>query len=198
MSEKRRLGVYVRYCGGNIGDYVDVEQVVATVSSDDDVVVARDAMFTCSDATQQQIEADIAEQGLDGIVVASCSPKLHTATFRAMAERAGLNPYCYTQVNVREQCSWVHTDPRGGDDKATRLVRAGIAHTRTTEPLEPVRVETTPAALVVGGGITGLRAAVGLADLGLSVFLVEKRPEFGGLARRPRRHVPARPPWGRP
>ncbi len=180
MTE-RRLGVYICSCGGNISDYVDVDQVVAAVENEPGVVVARRAMFTCSDATQSEIVQDIEEQQLDGLVVASCSPKLHTFTFRGVAERAGLNPYEYTQVNIREQCSWTHTDDKtGATRKAIRLVRAGIARTRLTSPLEPVVVETTPGALVIGGGIAGLRAALGLAEVGLAVFLVEKEAELGG------------------
>ena len=180
MSD-RRLGVYVCNCGGNISDYVDVEAVIDAVKDDPGVVVARRAMFTCSDATQQEIIDDIRGQELDGLVVASCSPKLHTFTFRGAAQRAGLNPYEYTQVNIREQCSWTHTDDReGATHKAINLVRAGIARTRLTEPLEPVVVETTPRALVIGGGIAGMRAAVGLADVGLAVFLVERESQLGG------------------
>jgi heterodisulfide reductase subunit A len=180
MSE-RRIGVYVCNCGGNISDYVDVEQVVEAVKDEPGVVVARRAMFTCSDSTQQEIIDDIQGQELDGLVVASCSPKLHTFTFRAVAQRAGLNPYEYTQVNVREQCSWTHTDDReGATRKAISLVRAGIARTRLTKPLEPIVVETTPRALVIGGGIAGMRAAIGLADVGLAVFLVEREEELGG------------------
>jgi heterodisulfide reductase subunit A len=180
MSE-RRIGVYVCHCGGNISDYVDVERVVDTIKDEPGVVVARRAMFTCSDATQQEIVDDIEEQQLDGLVVASCSPKLHTFTFREAARRGGLNPYEYTQVNIREQCSWTHTDDReGATRKAIKLVRAGIAHTRLSEPLEPVEVETTPAALVIGGGVAGMRAAIGLADVGLAAFLVEREPELGG------------------
>jgi len=177
----RRIGVYVCQCGGNIGDYVDVDEVVATVANEPDVVVAKTAMFTCSDSTQQEIVQDAEEEELDGLVVASCSPKLHTYTFRDVAKRAGINPFQYTQVNVREQCSWTHTDDHvGATEKAVRLVRAGINRTRLTEPLEPIVVETTPTSLVVGGGITGLRAALGLAEIGLSVFLVEKESQLGG------------------
>ncbi len=180
MNE-RRIGVYVCNCGGNISDYVDVEQVIDAVKDEQGVVVARRAMFTCSDSTQQEMIDDIQGNELDGLVVASCSPKLHTFTFRAVAQRAGLNPYEYTQVNVREQCSWTHTDDReGATRKAISLVRAGIARTRLTEPLEPIVVETTPRALVVGGGVAGMRAAIGLADVGLAVFLVEREPELGG------------------
>jgi heterodisulfide reductase subunit A len=177
----RRIGVYICHCGGNISDHVDVQRVVDAVSGEADVVVARDAMFTCSDATQQEIAADIAEQHLDGMVVASCSPKLHTFTFRGVAQRAGLNPYRYTQVNLREQCSWTHTDdPEGATRKAIRLVRAGIARTRLAESLEPTVVRTVPRALVIGGGVAGMRAAIGLAEIGLGVLLVEREPRLGG------------------
>jgi heterodisulfide reductase subunit A len=180
MSE-RRIGVYVCRCGGNISDCVDVQSVVEAVKEEPGVCVARQAMFTCSDATQQEIINDITEQQLDGLVVASCSPKLHTFTFRDMARRASLNPYVYTQVNLREQCSWTHTDdPEGATEKAIRLVRAGIAHTRLSAPLEPIEVRTTPRVAVIGGGIAGMRAAIGLADIGLSVFLIEREAELGG------------------
>ncbi len=180
MSE-RRIGVYICHCGGNISDYVDVEKVRAAVGDEPGVVVAKTAMFTCSDATQQEMVQDIQEQNLDGLVVASCSPKLHTFTFRGAAKRADLNPYQYTQVNIREQCSWTHTDDKAGaTGKAIRLVRAGIAHTRLSTPLEPIVVETVPKALVIGGGIAGLRAALGLSDIGLAAVLVEKEPEIGG------------------
>ena len=178
---ERRIGVYVCHCGGNISDYVDVDEVVAAVSDNPDVVVTRSTMFACSDAGQQQIVADIEEQGLDGLVVASCSPKLHVHTFRGAAKRAGLNPFEYTQVNVREQCSWAHTDDGpGATGKAICLLKAGIARTRLTTPLEPIEVKTTPRTLVIGGGIAGMRAAVGLADIGLEVFLVEREQKLGG------------------
>jgi heterodisulfide reductase subunit A2 len=177
----RRIGVYVCHCGGNISDYVDVEKVVNELRQDPEVVVARTAMFTCSDATQQEIIEDIRNQNLDGIVVASCSPKLHTYTFRNVARRAGLSPYEYTQVNVREQCSWTHTDDwEGATDKAVHLVKAGVGRTRLTIPLEPIVVETVPKAVVIGGGIAGLRAALGLAQIGIAVFLVEREPQLGG------------------
>ncbi|HTV12475.1 MAG TPA: FAD-dependent oxidoreductase [Acidimicrobiales bacterium] len=180
MTE-RRIGVYVCHCGGNISDYVDVQAVIDAVKDEADVVVAKDAMFTCSDLTQQEIISDIGERSLDGLVVASCSPKLHTFTFREMARRAGLNPYEYTQVNLREQCSWTHTDdPAGATRKAVRLVRAGIAATRESAPLEPTTVETTQSVLVVGGGVAGMRAAIGLADIGLEVFVAEREQSLGG------------------
>jgi heterodisulfide reductase subunit A len=184
MTEPRRIGVYVCHCGGNISDYVDVDQVIANIEDAGDVVVSKTAMFACSDASQQEMVADIESRQLDGLVVASCSPKLHTYTFRGVAARAGLNPYEYTQVNIREQCSWVHTDDAAAaTEKATALVRAGISRTRLTTPLEPMVVETLPRTLVIGGGIAGLRAAIGLADIGLGVTLVERELKLGGWVR---------------
>jgi Heterodisulfide reductase, subunit A and related polyferredoxins len=179
-ASERRIGVYVCHCGGNISDYVDVDQVVAAAQGEPGVVVARQMMFACSDSGQGEMERDIEELHLDGLVVASCSPKLHVTTFRGVAKRAGLNPYEYTQVNVR-QASWIHAeDPRGTTEKAIHLVKAGIARTLLTEPLEPIVVETTQRTLVVGGGVAGLRAAIGLADIGLGVFLVEREAVLGG------------------
>lgn len=180
MSD-RRIGVYICHCGGNISDYVDVDRVREAVAGEKNVAVAKTAMFTCSDATQEEMLEDIKEKKLDGLVVASCSPKLHLFTFREVARRAGLNPYQYTQVNIREQCSWTHTDDRAGaTGKAIRLIRAGIARTGLTEPLEPIVIDTVPRVLVVGAGIAGIRAAIGLSDLGLSVILIEKSHSLGG------------------
>ena len=134
-ASARRIGVYVCHCGGNISDYVDVEKVIADIRGAGDVVVAKTAMFTCSDATQQEIVADIQANELDGLVVASCSPTLHTYTFRGVAARAGLNPYEYTQVNIREQCSWVHTDDT---QAATAKAEDFILVTRNTRHFDHV------------------------------------------------------------
>jgi len=184
MSE-RRIGVYICHCGGNISDYVDVARVRDAVADEPDVVHAETTMFACSDGSQHDMIQKIQEERLDGLVVASCSPKLHLFTFRGVARRAGLNPFQYTQVNIREQDSWAHgDDPAGATRKAIGLVRAGVAKTRASVPLEPIGVETTPRALVVGGGIAGLRAAIGLADIGLGVTLVERQAELGGWAGR--------------
>ncbi|MCL6580299.1 MAG: CoB--CoM heterodisulfide reductase iron-sulfur subunit A family protein [Firmicutes bacterium] len=181
---ERRIGVYICHCGGNIADHVDVDRVVEAVKDEPGVAVAKAAMFACSDATQQEMTQDIREKELDGLVVASCSPKLHQFTFREVARRGGLNPYRYTQVNIREQCSWAHTDDKAGaTEKAIRLVRAGIARARLGQSLEPIVVETVPRVLVVGAGIAGLRAATALADVGLQVVVVEKEAEAGGWVR---------------
>jgi heterodisulfide reductase subunit A len=181
----RKIGVYICHCGGNISDHVDMEEVRKAVETIEDVFVVKTTLFACSDASQEEMIADIKDRHLDGLVVASCSPRLHLYTFRGVAERAGLNPYEYVQVNVREQDSWAHTDdPRAATDKAIDLVRAGIAKAKLTRPLEPMRLETIKKVLVVGAGVAGLRAAITLADLGLHVFLVEREDEPGGWIRR--------------
>lgn len=179
--EQRRIGVYICHCGGNISDYVDVEAVREALKDEPGVVVSESPVFACSDGTQHDMIDDIRGQNLDGLVVASCSPKLHQVTFRNVAKRADLNQYAYTQVNVREQDSWAHPhDRQGATEKAIGLVRAGVAKTRLSDPLEPLRIETVPRALVVGGGIAGLRAAIGLADVGIQAVVVEREAQLGG------------------
>jgi heterodisulfide reductase subunit A2 len=183
MMQKRRIGVYICHCGGNISDYIDVERVAAAVRNDPGVAVARTHVFACSDASQQEMIDEIQDEHLDGLVVASCSPKLHIFTFRGMARRANLNPYQYVHVNLREQCSWAHTNDKiGASEKAIHLVRAGIAKCALTRPLKALRVETKPRVLVIGAGVAGMRAAVLLADVGLAVFLVEREKHPGGWA----------------
>ncbi len=187
MSGKR-IGAFVCHCGGNISDFVDEEKVRAAAEKEPGVAVAKTFLFACSDAAQQEMIRTIEEEKLDGIVIASCSPKLHLSTFRAMAQRAGINPYLYTQVNVREQCSWAHRHEREeATDKAVHLVRAGVARTRLGVPLADLRIETVPGVLVIGAGVAGMRAALALSDLGLTVTLVERETEVGG-------RVPA---WGK-
>jgi heterodisulfide reductase subunit A len=190
MAE-RRIGVFVCYCGGNISDYVDVEKVREVVAMEPGVVIAKTHMFTCSDAAQQEMIDDIKTAELDGLVVASCAPSLHMHTFRGMAARAGLNPYQYVQVNLREQCSWAHTyDKRGATEKAIHMLRAGIAKCALTHPLKPLRVATKPRVLVIGAGIAGMRASLSLADMGLAVYLIEKEEKPGGWSRQAGRMGP--------
>jgi heterodisulfide reductase subunit A len=181
----RKVGVYICHCGGNISDHVDVEKVRRAVEGTEGVSVVRTMLFSCSDASQEEMVADIRDKGLDGLVVASCSPKLHLYTFRGVAQRAGLNPYEYVQVNIREQDSWAHTDdPEAATEKAIGLVRAGIAKAKLTRPLEPTRLETIKKVLVVGAGVAGLRASIALAEIGLHVFLLEREAEAGGWVKR--------------
>jgi heterodisulfide reductase subunit A len=184
MTE-RRLGVFICHCGGNISDYVDTEWLREVVEKEPSVVTAQVNMFTCSGAAQQNIVNEIQEKNLDGIVIASCSPKLHLNTFRALSRRAGLNEYQYIQVNIREQCSWAHThNKKNATEKALRLIRAGVARAALSHPLEKLRVETLPHVLVIGAGVAGLRAALALSDIGLGVHLIEKSPQAGGMVSR--------------
>jgi heterodisulfide reductase subunit A len=184
----RRIGAFICHCGGNISDYVDEEKVRTAAEKEPGVAIAKTFLFACSEAAQQEMIRTIQEEKLDGIVIASCSPKLHLTTFRAMAQRSGINPYMYTQVNLREQCSWAHRHEREeATGKAIRLVRAGIARTRLGSPLNEIRIETVPAALVVGAGVAGMRAALALSDIGMAVYLVERASVVGGRV----------PQWGR-
>ncbi|MEI6875653.1 MAG: FAD-dependent oxidoreductase, partial [Spirochaetota bacterium] len=177
----KRVSVYICHCGGNISDYVDVTALRDELARDPEVVVSKHLMFACSDASQKEMEKDIREQGLDAMVVASCSPKPHTHTFRNVAARAGLNPYKYVQVNIREQCSWAHSDHSAEATlKASGLVRAGKERVLNAEALTPIRVESKQAVAVIGAGVSGLRAAMALADLGEEVYLVESAERPGG------------------
>ncbi|MGP8158352.1 MAG: CoB--CoM heterodisulfide reductase iron-sulfur subunit A family protein [Thermoplasmata archaeon] len=182
---ERRLGVVICQCGGNISDYVDTEKVRREMADEPGVLSARVETFACSDAAQHAMMEEIRGKKLDGLVVCSCSPKLHLNTFRAVAGRAGLNPYEYTQVNIREQCSWAHTHGTAvATDKAIQLARAGVARTARSEPLEKIRVETLPEVLVIGAGVAGLRAALSLAGRRLKVHLVERADRPGGQVQR--------------
>ena len=178
---KEKIGVYICHCGGNISDYVDVNKVREIVEKEEGVAIAKDTMFACADSTQKEIIDDIKEHQLDAIVIASCSPKLHLFTFRNVAERAGLNPYNYVQANIREQCSWAHTDkPKEATDKAIRLVRAAIARVKYSEALTQIEISAINAVLIVGAGVSGMRAAIDAADMGSDVYLVEQSHFVGG------------------
>jgi heterodisulfide reductase subunit A len=178
-----RIGVYVCHCGGNISDVVDVDRVATEAAGLEGVAVARHIMFMCSDEGQKAIIDDIKDLGLDRVVVAACTPKLHETTFRRAVVRAGMNPYLFQPANVREQASWAHPhSPLAATLKASSLVRAAVAKARLLEPLEKVSVAAVHRALVLGGGVAGLRAALDLARQGLGVTLVEKSPFLGGHA----------------
>jgi heterodisulfide reductase subunit A len=180
-KEDIRIGVYTCKCGGNIGDVVRCEAVAKALEDQEDVVVSRVDMSMCSDAGQALIEADIKEKGVNRVVIGACAPSLHEQTFRGTAARAGLNPYFYHHVGLREQDSWVHhDDPDGATEKAVRLMAAGIAKARLLEPLESIRLEAARHALVIGGGVAGLRASWDIARRGIRVTLLEKSPFLGG------------------
>ncbi len=176
-----KIGVYICHCGSNISDYVNIEEVKKALAEQTDAYLIKDVMFACADSSQKEMVEDIRKEGLDAMVVASCSPKLHLYTFRGVAERAGLNPYKYIQVNIREQSSWAHSDDKkGATAKAIQLIKAGIEKARRAEELQPLRVEATNAVAVIGAGIAGLRAAIELADMGTYVYLIEREYFIGG------------------
>lgn len=180
-GKEAKVGVYICYCGGNISDHVDVEKVRERMERVPGVAVARTNMFMCSDPGQELIMEDLKTGAIDSVVVASCAPSLHETTFRAAIARAGGNPYKYEHANIREQVSWVHHgDP--ATDKATRLVAAATGKARFLKPLEPIRVQAHRCAVVIGGGVAGMRAALDLAAQGIETHIVEKSPYLGGGA----------------
>ncbi len=177
-----RLGVYVCHCGLNIAQTVDCKEVAEKALLLDDVAVSKDIGYACSEPGQQEIKEDIRKFGLNRIVVASCSPRLHEPTFRQMLVAADLNPYLLEMANLREQCSWVHMNDTGAATiKAMELVEMAVARARLLMPLEEKKVPLTKRSLVIGGGIAGIQAALDLADNGYEVVMVEKKPSIGGI-----------------
>ncbi len=176
-----RVGVYVCHCGGNISDIIDTKAVAAELAAHPNVAVSNDYMFMCSDPGQALIIDDIKANHINRVVVAACSPTLHELTFRKALQRAGLNPYLFEHVNIREQASWVHKgDHEGATRKAVRLVAAGVEKVVRQDELFPIKVGVEPHVVVVGGGVAGMSAAAALAGRGLGVTLVEKASALGG------------------
>ncbi|MGW8251662.1 MAG: FAD-dependent oxidoreductase [Anaerolineales bacterium] len=177
---KPRTGVYICHCGTNIAATVDVSAVVDFASTLEGVALARDYTYMCSDPGQDLIKADIAEHGLNRVVVASCSPLMHEPTFRRACQEAGLNPFFFQMANIREHCAWVIEDKEQATSKAAALVSAAVDRVRYHRPLQLREVAMNPSALVLGGGIAGIEAALRLADAGKRVYLVEREPSIGG------------------
>ncbi len=175
-----RIGVYVCHCGTNIAATVNVYALTEYAATLAGVVIAREYKYMCSDPGQDLLQQDIREYGLNRLVVAACSPHLHENTFRKAAEEAGLNPFLFHMVNVREHDSWVHTSREAATEKAKDLVRAAVHRVFLNRPLERRQVPIHPAVLVVGGGIAGIHAALTLAAAGKRVYLVEREPTIGG------------------
>ena len=177
---KVRTGVYICRCGTNIAATVDVEAVAAQAGTLDDVVLAREYSYMCSDPGQDMIKQDIQELGLNRVVVASCSPLMHEVTFRNACADAGLNPFFFQMANIREQCSWVIDDRTQATEKAKQVVAAAVRRVHHHAPLDMRDVDINPSVLVVGAGIAGIEAALRLADAGKQVYLVEREPSIGG------------------
>jgi heterodisulfide reductase subunit A len=176
-----RIGVYICECGINISSVVDVEEVAQYAATLPDVATSRVYKYMCSDPGQNLIKNDVADMGLNRVIVASCSPRMHEPTFRAAVADAGLNEYLFEMTNIREHCSWVHAkQPIEATIKAKYLVRMAIAKARLLEPLEKTSVPVEPRALVIGGGIAGIQSALSLANNGFDVTMVERTPSIGG------------------
>ncbi|HJC35144.1 MAG TPA: FAD-dependent oxidoreductase, partial [Candidatus Mediterraneibacter faecipullorum] len=176
----QRIGVFVCHCGSNIAATVDVKKVAEMALHEPGVVHAEDYQYMCSEAGQELIHKAIKEKHLTGLVVCSCSPRMHETTFRNAAERAGLNPYMVEIANIREHCSWIHKDMEEATEKAVILMRAAVAKVNLNAPLKPGESRVTKRALVIGGGIAGIQTALDIAEAGYPVDIVEKTPSIGG------------------
>lgn len=177
-----RIGVFVCECGQNIAGSVNCDEVVEYAETLPGVVCAVKNRYTCAEPGQQEIKKYIADNKLNRVVVASCTPRMHEPTFRICVQEAGLNPYLMEMANIREQCSWVHsTDEKSATQKTKDLVAASVARAARLEPQVETEVPVTKAALVIGGGIAGIQASLDLADSGYPVYLVEKEASIGGL-----------------
>jgi len=177
-----RVGVFVCDCGMNIAGTVDTAAVMQYAKSLPDVVCVVRNKYTCAEPGQNEIRNAIREHNLNRVVVASCTPRQHEPTFRQCVSEAGLNPYLMEMANLREHCSWVHPDDReGATSKAKDLVASAVARARMLQPQEELAVQVTKRALVIGGGVAGIEAALQLADAGHEAILVEKEASIGGL-----------------
>jgi len=183
-SEEPRIGVFVCHCGINIGGVVNVPEVVEYVKTLPNVVYAEHNLYTCSEDTQKRIREMIKEHNLNRVVVASCTPRTHEPLFRETVREAGLNIYLFEMANIRDQCSWVHMhEHEEATEKAKDLIRSIVAKTRLLKPLKKPMIDVTPIGLVIGGGLSGMTAALELAKQGFEVNLVEKETELGGHLR---------------
>jgi heterodisulfide reductase subunit A len=175
-----RIGVFICHCGTNIAGKVNVAEVVEFASKLDNVAVAKDYKFMCSDPGQELIKQSIKENNLNRVVVASCSPLMHEPTFRGVTAEGGLNPFYFQMSNIREHCSWVTEDPEKATKKAKALISAAVRRVALHDPLAKKAVPVRPEILIVGGGIAGIQAALTYANSGKKVYLVEKQSSIGG------------------
>jgi heterodisulfide reductase subunit A len=176
-----RIGVYVCHCGSNIGGVINPKAVAEYASTLPGVVHATDTLYACADSGQRMIEEDIKKHDLNRVIVAACSVRLHEPTFRACVANAGLNPFLFEMANIREQDTWVHShEPEAAEEKAKEYVASAVAKARFLTPLNMIEVPVTKRAMVIGGGVAGISAALDLADGGTKTYLVEKEPSIGG------------------
>ena len=180
-KEDLRIGVFVCDCGSNIAGFLDTEEVRRFAEELPDVVLSVRNKYTCADPGQQEIQRMIFEHRLNRIVVASCSPSSYEPIFRQCIQEAGLNQYLLEMAKIREHCSWVTSDPEEATVKAMDIVKVAVARARWLYPQDEEQISVMDAALVVGGGVAGMQAALDLAEAGHQVYLVEKRPSIGGI-----------------
>ena len=182
MTEEIRIGVFVCDCGSNIAGYLDVKSLAEYAKTLPNVVFVKENLYTCSEGGINEIKAAIKGQNLNRVVVASCTPRTHEPLFRGTCAEGGLNPYLFEMVNIRDQCSWVHMQEREtGTNKARDLIRMGVAKAALLKPQEPIQSPMDHRAMVIGGGIAGMTAALAIANRGYEVTLVEKSADLGGL-----------------
>jgi len=184
-EEAPRIGVFICHCGINIGGVVNVPEVVKYAKTLPGVAYAEDNLYTCSSEGISKIKEGIGKHNLNRVIVASCTPRTHEPLFRAACEEAGVNKYLFEMANIRDQCSWAHMhEPEKATEKAKDLVRMAVAKARLLKPLEEPEIDVAPSALIVGGGVSGMTAALCLANQGFRVHIVEREPELGGMLRR--------------
>ena len=179
-----RVGVFICHCGSNIAGTVDVAKVAAEARKLPGVAFATDYMYTCSEPGQDEIKGAIKREGLDRIVVAACSPRMHENTFRKTIEKAGLNRYFLEMANIREHVSWIGLDKEANTTKALEAVTMAVAKVQQNKPLYPASFKINKRVLVIGGGVAGMQSALDCADGGLDVVMVEKSPAIGGMMAR--------------
>jgi heterodisulfide reductase subunit A len=180
--EDLRIGVYICHCGSNIAGVIDPAVVAEYAATLPGVVRATNTLYACADSGQNLIKEDIKKYNLNRVVVSACSVRMHEPTFRAAVAEAGLNPFLMEMANIREQCTWAHGHNREGAlAKARDLTAAAVAKARFLIPLEMLRVPVTKRALVIGGGVAGISAALDLGDQGIETILVERQPTIGGV-----------------
>jgi heterodisulfide reductase subunit A len=181
-DEELRIGVYVCHCGSNIAGVIPSGEVAEFASNLPGVVRAIDTPYACADSGQNLIKEDIVKYNLNRVVVSACSPRMHEPTFRAAVAEVGLNPFLMEMANIREQCTWAHGhDREGALKKAKDLTASAVAKARFLTPLDMIKVPVTKRAMVVGGGVAGISAALDLGDQGIETILVEKEPTIGGV-----------------
>ncbi|MGM0686324.1 MAG: FAD-dependent oxidoreductase, partial [Promethearchaeati archaeon] len=180
VAEEPRIGVFICHCGSNIAGTLDIDALEEYAKTLDSVVYVKQNRYTCADPGQEEIREGIKDYKLDKVVVAACSPRMHEPTFRVTVSEAGMNPYNFIMANIREHCSWCHEESEDSLQKAKEIIRMAVAKAALSVPLEKFEVPVTDRAMVIGGGVSGIHAALDLANMGYKTYLVERDESIGG------------------